>query len=488
MEDKLLRKFLVVLCFSLLVAMVAPFGQAAKANTRFQDVDMTHFARVEIDYLVEQGVANGISKTMFAPNREVTRGEAAAMLGRALKLDGKKRETKFSDVPASNIFSGYIHELVELKIISGYKDGTFKPNQTLTRGEMALLISRSFNFKSTSVSVAVNELMDKGISLGIGDGTFGEHRNITRAEFSVFLARSMNADFRIAEDERFTTTMYVNAGSSATLNMRSGPGTGYNIIGKLETGTAVLVSITQNSWSYIKVGNQVGYVHSNYLQAAKPTPPTKPGQKALKDLVIIIDPGHGGRDPGSSGHGLVEKNVALNIGLKMAKYYDKTPMQAKMTRTDDRFIELKDRAAYAKKVNGDIFVSIHTNSFSSSSANGQETFYPRVATASTRVNESKALAIYTQYRMQEAWNLTDRGIKQGNLAVLRENSVPSVLAEIGFISNAKDAKLMSTEASREKMAKGLFLATLDYYYYYEGRQDILPLYATVGAKPSGKRH
>ena len=181
MEDKSLRKFLTVLCFSLLVTLVTPFGQATKASTTFTDIGSTHRAQAEIYYLVDKGVANGISSTLFAPDREVTRGEAAAMLGRALNIDGNRKNTSFSDVPGSHAFSGYIHELVKQKVISGYSDGTFKPNNTLTRGDMAVLISRAFNFQSSSVSVATSELMDKGISLGMGDGTFGEKNNINGA-------------------------------------------------------------------------------------------------------------------------------------------------------------------------------------------------------------------------------------------------------------------------------------------------------------------
>ena len=158
----------------------------------------------------------------------------------------------------------------------------------------------------------------------------------------------MNVDFRIAESDRFTKKMYVNAGSD-TLNIRSGPGTSYGTVGKLTTGSAVLVSVTENSWSKIKVGNDVGYVHSNYLQVNY-----IPVKKSLKDLVIIIDPGHGGSDPGAPGSGLLEKNIVLNIGKKMAKYYDSTPMQAKLTRTGDTYPSLGQRAAYAQKVNGDI--------------------------------------------------------------------------------------------------------------------------------------
>lgn len=479
-----MRKILIALCFSLIVTLIFPFGQATKAKTIFTDIGSTHRAQAEIYYLVDQGVVSGISSTLFAPDREVTRGEAAAMLGRALKLGGQRKSTGFSDVPESHAFSGYIHDLVERKVISGYSDGTFKPNRTLTRGDMAVLISRAFNFQSTSVSVATSELMHKGISLGMGDGTFGERNNIKRADFSVFLARSMNVDFRIAESERFTKRMYVNAGSES-LNLRSGPGTNYPSIGRLETGTPVLVSITKNSWSNIKVGDQVGYVHSNYLQTAYV--PYIPATKSLKDLVVIIDPGHGGSDPGATGNGLLEKNVALNVGLKMAKYYDRTPIQTKLTRSGDTYPTLEQRAAYAAKVNGDIFVSIHTNAFNGS-ANGQETYYSRTASVNPNANESRALAIYTQYRMQEAWNLTNRGVKEAPFLVLRRNTIPAVLAEIGFIDSARDARFMKSEAELEKMARGLFLATLDYYYHYEGRSDVAPLYAQFGARPSVKRH
>ena len=413
MEEKLLRKFLVILCFTLLVSIVVPFGQAPKASTTFTDVGSTHRAQAEIYYLVQKGVVSGVTSTKFAPDREVTRAEAAAMLGRALGLSNAKKATEFSDVPKQHGFSGYIQNLVDQGVISGYGDGTFKPDVTLTRGQMALLISRAFNFDSGSVSSATSSLMDKGIALGVADGTFGEANKIKRADFAVFIARSMNDDFRVAESERFTKKMYVNVGSNDTLNVRSGPGTSYSSNGSLTTGTVVLVSTTNNSWSHIKVGNYVGYVHSAYLQTAyvaPPTPPTKPGEKALKDLVIIIDPGHGGSDPGASGNGLVEKNVVLNIGRKMEKYYDKTPMQAKLTRNGDTFPTLDQRAVYAQKVNGDIFVSIHANAFNGS-ANGQETFYSQTAAVNPNANQSRALAIYTQHRMQEAWNLSNRGVK-----------------------------------------------------------------------------
>lgn len=486
-----MRKWLVVLCVSLFAMTVFSFGEPVKANSKFTDVGSSHRAQEEIYYLVNKGIASGISSSKFAPDRNVTRGEAAIVLGRAIGVDGTKRTTDFSDVKSGNTASGYIQALVNKGVISGYPDGTFKPDRTLTRGEMALLINRAFNWEAGSVSTASSNLMNLGIAQGVADGSFGAGNVIKRSDFAVFVTRSMEPSFRITESERFSTAMYVNVGSD-TLNFRQGPSTSHSVISKLSHGTKVLRAHTQGSWSYIKVGNRTGYVSSSYLSATKPAAPTQPatpGQngKKLSDLVVIIDPGHGGSDPGAGGNGLLEKTVVLNVGKKMAKYYDRTPIQTKLTRSGDTYPTLDQRAAYAQKVNGDIFVSIHTNAFNGS-ANGQETYYSKTAAVNPNANESRALAIYTQYRMQEAWNLSNRGVKEAPFLVLRKNTIPAVLAEIGFIDSAKDSKLMKSEAELEKMARGLFLATLDYYYYYEGRQDVLPLYNTVSAKPSGKRH
>lgn len=492
-----MRKLLVVLCFTLLATIVLPNGQAAEANTKFTDVGTTHRAQEEIYYLNDKGIVNGVTSTRFAPDNNVTRAEAAIMLGRAIGIKANKQETSFKDVPRSNGASGYIQAMADKGIINGYPDGDFRPTATLTRGEMAVLITRAFDWGAGSVSASSNKLVSLGIAQGMADGSFGTQHVIKRADFAVFVARSIEPKFRISSTPRpnptpdqFKTTLYVNSGSAATLNMRKGPGTNHAVITKLKTGTKVLRASTTGSWSYIKVGNQVGYVHSNYLTTdPNPTKPATPGQKKLSDLVVIIDPGHGGHDPGASAYGFKESNMVLNISKKMHAYFEKTPIQSKLTRSTDTFIPLQNRVRFAQQNKGDIFVSVHANSCCG--ASGQETYYySRAATAAANPNvqQSKALATYVQNRMLEAWNLPNRGVKNGNFHVLRENTMPSVLAEIGFIDSPRDIQAMKTEAGREKMARALFLGTLDYYYHYESRQDVLPLYNTAGAKPSVRRH
>ncbi|MDX1806161.1 MAG: N-acetylmuramoyl-L-alanine amidase [Paenisporosarcina sp.] len=501
-----MKKWISLVALILLVSNFVPINSAS-ANTSFSDVGTTHRAQAEIYYLVKGGIAGGVSSSQFVPDKQVTRGEAAAMIGRALGMNGERLNTKFSDVSSSNFASGYIKEMVEKGIISGFPNGTFRPYQTLTRGQMAVLMNRAFNYGANTVSVASSTLINKGIAQGMTDGSFGQELTIKRGDFAIFLARGINTKFRTTQTETFDQTMYVNTNE---LYFRTGPNTSYPWMLKLQMGQEVQYSYSVGNWSAIKVGEEVGYVHNTYLQLDKPSatqppvtptptpspvpvptpkpPVVSPSPNTLSDLVVIIDPGHGGHDPGGSSSGYVEKNLALNISRHMNSYFEKTPIKTYMTRTDDYFITLQARPIFAAKNKGDVFVSLHTNA-SGTGAHGQETFYyARTAATNPYVMESRGLSMYMQNRMQEAWNLRNRGVKTKSLYVNRENTMPSTLVEMGFIDSPIDMAYLKSEVEREKMGKALFLATLDYFYHYEGRKDVLPLYKQFGATPSKKLH
>ncbi len=477
-----------LLCFLLIASVFIPRSHA-DASVIFSDVGTTHRAQAEIYYLVEGEITSGTTATTFSPDEEVTRQEAAALIGRALGLNGERQDTNFSDVTSGSFASGYIKEMTDLKIINGYPDGSFKPYQTLTRGQMALLISRAFGYGAGSVSVAADQLIDRGISQGIADGTFGETHTIKRADFAVFLARGINEKFRTV-DQAFSQTMYVNVND---LNLRTGPSTKYPAIGQLDTGAAVQYGYAIGDWNYIKAGDKTGFVHSAYVQLTKPgTVQPPPATSSPTDLTVIIDPGHGDHDPGGVGNGYQEKNVVLNIARHMNSYFEQSPITAKMTRNSDTFVSLGGRVQFAQQNKGDIFVSLHTNALNGS-ANGQETFY-YAGTASNNpyVSDSRALAIYLQNRMMEAWSgLKNRGVNPfgyGNFYVLRENTMPAALVEMGFIDSDIDIKYIGSETERKRMGRALYIGVLDYFYHYEGRKDVLPLYADVNASVSKRLH
>ncbi|MFJ7932916.1 family 10 glycosylhydrolase [Sporosarcina sp. NPDC096371] len=169
-----------------------------EAPILFKDISAQHRAFKEITYLAQEGITSGDLKGYFNPNQHVTRGEAAAMIGRALHLDGTKRTTSFKDVSANMFASGYIQSAVDNKILSGYKNGTFKPNEKITRGEMALMISRAFDLSDGNTTASAEKaLISKGIAQGMVDGTFGTKLSIIRADFAIFLARANDENLRI---------------------------------------------------------------------------------------------------------------------------------------------------------------------------------------------------------------------------------------------------------------------------------------------------
>lgn len=173
----------------------------------FGDVS-AHGFQEEIMYLVEEGIISGYPDGTFRPDRTVTRGEAAIMIGRAFDLDGTQRNTKFKDVSAASKASGYIDAAVKKGIISGYPDNTFRPNATISRGDMSIILSKAFDLHITSIfdfydvgrNMAAYEHVGKlsvySISLGYSDGSYRPELKTTRAQFSAFLARALEPKFK----------------------------------------------------------------------------------------------------------------------------------------------------------------------------------------------------------------------------------------------------------------------------------------------------
>lgn len=172
-------------------------------NPKYSDVKGTQWFSEHIGYLANKEQINGYDDGSFKPYQEITRAEAAVLIGRAKSLDGALRKTTFSDVSDKSFAAGYIQSAVDAGIISGYKDGTFKPDAKVTRGEMAILLAKAFklspttsnnsNFVDISPSMAaypyILPIIDAKVTVGYGDNTFKPYNKITRSEFAAFLAR-----------------------------------------------------------------------------------------------------------------------------------------------------------------------------------------------------------------------------------------------------------------------------------------------------------
>lgn len=243
-------------------AAVVKYG----SGSGFNDISSTHRAYKEIDYLAQGGITTGDVNSNFNPTKQVTRAEAAAMIGRTLDLNGTKRSTKFKDVGTSIFASGYIQSAVEKGIISGYADGSFKPNANVTRGEMAIMISRAFDYDfDKSISGAAEALKSRGIAQGMADGSFGAGLPITRADFAVFLARAIDFNLRLGTPTvEFSGEKAINA---QTVSVRKGPATTYVQMAVLNQNEKVTIGYTVGSWTLIKSSSGVvGFVPTAHLE------------------------------------------------------------------------------------------------------------------------------------------------------------------------------------------------------------------------------
>ena len=182
--------------------------------------------------------------------------------------------------------------------------------------------------------------------------------------------------------------------------------------------------------------------------------------KNLYSKVVVIDPGHGGHDDGTTSQNKIykEKNVVLSIGYTYFRnYLNDEDLKVYWTRKDDTYPTLYERAAFPKKVDADIFISVHMNSFPKATPKGTEVFY------STRNNilQPNGLSSYTMASMflkniTSTFSTFNRGVKTAAYVVTNMNTVPAVLLEYGFLSNEDDLAKFSKLENQDKAAEVLY--------------------------------
>jgi N-acetylmuramoyl-L-alanine amidase len=173
---------------------------------------------------------------------------------------------------------------------------------------------------------------------------------------------------------------------------------------------------------------------------------------------VVIDPGHGGPDPGAIGiGGTQEKDVVLEISLQVAELLRSRGVEALLTRNGDIDVDLPPRVQFANSSGADAFVSIHANALSMSrpDVNGLETFYFQSLQGRNLANSIHASLLQTVRRI-------DRGVKEGRFYVIRATRMPSTLVEVGFLTGADDAADLVDPAHRRQIALAIAVGILDY--------------------------
>lgn len=221
---------------------------------------------------------------------------------------------------------------------------------------------------------------------------------------------------------------------------------------------------------------------------------------------VVIDAGHGGKDPGATAHGLLEKNIVLDVALKLGNYIEnRLDVNVVYTRKTDRFIPLEERGHMANEAGSKLFVSIHANASRSQAPYGSSTYFlgssktdaaekvmerensvikyeentekyedydeqalvRQTLTQSAYMRQSEKLASIVQTQFDDRVHRKNRGIHQAGFYVLWSASMPSVLVELGFLTNPKEARFLSSERGQTLLASGIFRAVRKYKREYE---------------------
>ncbi len=248
-------------------------------------------------------------------------------------------------------------------------------------------------------------------------------------------------------------------------NIREQATTSSQIVARADAGERFPIIQDHGDWYEITLASGRSAFVANWVVSTDETPvTTEPVMKekkarvpgTLKGLTIVIDPGHGGNDRGTTGaRGTDEKNITLLTSERLASKLKAAGADVVMTRETDTYIPLRKRVAVSHHANADAFVSVHYDANPDTSVTGFTTYYthPRQRKLAEAVNDGLASSV----------NLRDRGAQPGDFLVLRENRQNAILIELGFLSNAVEERAVTTDMFREQASHGIYQGLLNYF-------------------------
>lgn len=194
---------------------------------------------------------------------------------------------------------------------------------------------------------------------------------------------------------------------------------------------------------------------------------TRDSNAKPSDRVIAIDPGHGGKDPGTIQNGVNEKDINLAVSHKLNEGLRNKGYTTIMTREDDTFIELKERANIANRNGADLFISIHSNSHPNSSVSGVQVLYHSKDKTNVTKEETYKLANIIKEEIIKGTGAKDKGlVPREQTVVIRDTNMPAVLIELGFLSNPKEAELLKDESYQYLLVESIINGIERYFETY----------------------
>ena len=302
--------------------------------------------------------------------------------------------------------------------------------------------------KSATASSKVVATVHKGASVTY----YSKSGNWAKVKTASSITGWVNMAYLSTTKPIITKTYYV---TSDTLNVRTSGNASAKKLTTIYKGESVTYYSKSGNWGKIKTKSGItGWVNMYYLSTTKPTTDlnvktvSNTITTGLTDKVIVLDPGHGGKDPGAIGENNNEKDLTLSTAKILKAKLEAAGAIVIMTRTGDTYPSLSERAKISNNNDADVFISLHYNA-GSSTANGIETYY------STSHENEKELASYVQEEVIKSTGLKSRGVKTADFTVIYANNNQAILVELGFISNPDEENIIETNSFQNKAATGI---------------------------------
>lgn len=239
------------------------------------------------------------------------------------------------------------------------------------------------------------------------------------------------------------------------LNIREQNSASSNSVAKINRGTIVNILSYNGYWVEVNYEGTIGYVDKRYLRLKNTV------DSAVKNRLIVLDAGHGGKDPGAINGQAVEKSIVFKVTQLVKQKLQADGAQVLLTRTGDTYPSLDERIKFTSTNYGEMFISIHANSSANTSPKGTETFYS--ITSNDNEKEDLVLATNINNQIVKNANMNNRGVKREDFKVIRGLTIPAVLVELGFVSNAEDQAKLLDDGYIEIFAQSIYNGIVDYY-------------------------
>ncbi len=415
-----------------------------------------HWASDFIRGLASQSLVSGFEDGSFRPDSSMSRAQYAALLVNTFNPLPKRAGISFSDVPPEHWAATAVQRVYQGRLLSGSGDGTFRPDQNITRIEVLLSLVNGLELPAGDLAL-LNRYTDTGSVPAFAQPVVASataHRLVvnypqvsrlqptreaSRAEVSAMVYQALVQSGR---SPAISSPYIVDPSASASASANS------------------TASAPASSFSTVLSNAPASPLSSSPTQSNAPTPPVSAPAATSSELpTIVLDPGHGGSDIGSGRIGSVpEKDLVLAIALDTATVLRKFDLHVVLTRTEDRTLSAAERLAIAQTANASVLVSLHLNATNppQPDVNGLETYqYPSTAA-------SAALAQLVHSNLVQTLQLTDRGIKAATFPILRSPTIAAIHLELGFLTGTQDALNLANPSYRTKLSQAIAVGILQF--------------------------